>query len=207
MPQALELPPFRPLGARDQSTWMGFGVPRETEGRIAGAGSLPKHRFLRLGAVRGDLVGYLHGSVGKEGAEILSANTVDDHVHLLLGMKPAPAPSDLVRKIKTNSSRWIHGRYPDVRGFAWRSGFGIFHGSAPVTGRSASWDRPEASDRPPDGRATGWRARDCRGSLGTPGSGRRSGRSRRPPQCNGPRRCVAPVALPACTVVNSSAAR
>ncbi|MBT7161372.1 MAG: transposase, partial [Victivallales bacterium] len=60
--------------------------------------------------MRGGLVGHLHGIVGKEGAEILSANTIDDHVHLLLAMKPTPAPSDLVRKIKTNSSRWIHGR-------------------------------------------------------------------------------------------------
>jgi len=57
---------------------------------------------------------------------ILAANAVDDHVHLLLVLKPVHTPSDLARAIKTNSSRWIHDTYRDLKDFAWQSGYGAF---------------------------------------------------------------------------------
>ena len=49
-----------------------------------------------------------------------------DHIHILVGMTPDVALSDLVRDIKANSSRlinkkaWIAGR------FEWQTGFGAF---------------------------------------------------------------------------------
>jgi len=55
--------------------------------------------------IRGDLLAYLHGIARKEGVRILAANAVDDHVHLLLAVKPVHTPSGLARTIKTNSSR------------------------------------------------------------------------------------------------------
>ena len=76
--------------------------------------------------MRGDLLAYVLGIVRNEGAQTLAANAVEDHVHLLLAVKPVQAASDLVRKIKTNTSRWIHATYPDLRDFAWQSGFGVF---------------------------------------------------------------------------------
>ena len=76
--------------------------------------------------MRGDLLAYVRGIVRNEGAQTLAANAVEDHVHLLLAVKPVQAASDLVRKIKTNTSRWIHATYPDLRDFAWQSGFGVF---------------------------------------------------------------------------------
>ncbi len=57
---------------------------------------------------------------------MLQINGVADHVHLLLGMKPNIALSDLVRDIKAGSSkfinekRWIKGK------FNWQEGFGAF---------------------------------------------------------------------------------
>jgi REP element-mobilizing transposase RayT len=76
--------------------------------------------------MRGDLLACVRGIVRNEGAQTLAANAVEDHVHLLLAVKPVQAASDLVRKIKTNTSRWIHATYPDLRDFAWQSGFGVF---------------------------------------------------------------------------------
>lgn len=64
--------------------------------------------------MRGELLAFLHGIARNEGAQVLAANAVEDHVHLLLAVKPVHAPSDLVRKIKTNSSRWIHDTYADL---------------------------------------------------------------------------------------------
>jgi REP element-mobilizing transposase RayT len=53
-------------------------------------------------------------------------NGMPDHIHLLLGIKPTIALSDLIRDIKANSSRfvneqrWVQGR------FEWQHGFGAF---------------------------------------------------------------------------------
>lgn len=69
---------------------------------------------------------YITGIVTKEGQKMLQINGVSDHVHLLIGMKPNIALSDLVRDIKAGSSklineqRWIKGH------FNWQEGFGAF---------------------------------------------------------------------------------
>ena len=68
--------------------------------------------------MRGDLLSCVRGIDRNEGAQTLAGNAVEDHVHLLLAVKPVQAASDLVRKIKTNTSRWIHATYPDLRDFA-----------------------------------------------------------------------------------------
>ncbi|MBM2815795.1 MAG: transposase [Ignavibacteria bacterium] len=49
-----------------------------------------------------------------------------DHLHLLIGLKPDKALSDLVRDIKNNSTNFINDRR-FVRGkFSWQEGFGAF---------------------------------------------------------------------------------
>ena len=69
---------------------------------------------------------YITGIVTNEGQKLLQINGVSDHVHLLIGMKPNIALSDLVRDIKAGSSkfineqRWIRGK------FNWQEGFGAF---------------------------------------------------------------------------------
>ena len=53
-------------------------------------------------------------------------NGMPDHVHLLLGIKPNIALSDLLRDIKANSSRFINQKRW-VRGkFEWQHGYGAF---------------------------------------------------------------------------------
>ena len=69
---------------------------------------------------------YITGIVTNEGQKLLQINGVSDHLHLLLGMKPNIALSDLVRDIKAGSSkfineqRWVRGK------FNWQEGFGAF---------------------------------------------------------------------------------
>jgi REP element-mobilizing transposase RayT len=49
-----------------------------------------------------------------------------DHLHILIGLRPAIALADLVRDIKSDSSDWIN-RKKLVRGkFAWQEGYGAF---------------------------------------------------------------------------------
>ena len=76
--------------------------------------------------MRKDLLNYIQGIAHNEGANILESNAVEDHLHLLIAVKPIQAPSDLIRIIKTNSSRWIHGNYKNLKDFSWQSGFGVF---------------------------------------------------------------------------------
>lgn len=83
--------------------------------------------------MREDFFSYARGVVRNEGANVLAINAVEDHVHILLAVKPTHTPSDLVGKIKANSSRWIHGTYADLGDFAWQSGFGVFSVSESAT--------------------------------------------------------------------------
>lgn len=75
---------------------------------------------------REELHKYITGIVRNNKQKLIRINSVQDHVHILLGMKPDIALSDLVRDIKANSSRfinekrWVRGR------FNWQEGFGAF---------------------------------------------------------------------------------
>jgi len=69
---------------------------------------------------------YITGIVTNQGQKVIQINGVADHIHLLIGMKPNIALSDLVRDVKAGSSkfinekRWIKGK------FNWQEGFGAF---------------------------------------------------------------------------------
>jgi putative transposase len=69
---------------------------------------------------------YITGIVTRQGQKLLAIHAMPDHIHILVGLKPAMAVSDLVREIKTgstnhiNEQRWVAGR------FSWQEGFGAF---------------------------------------------------------------------------------
>lgn len=69
---------------------------------------------------------YINGIVVNKGQKIMIINSVKDHVHILLGLKAECRLSDIVRDIKSNSSRWINdNKYVKGR-FDWQEGFGAF---------------------------------------------------------------------------------
>ena len=49
-----------------------------------------------------------------------------DHTHILLGLKPDEAPSDLIGRIKTGSTNHINERRWIGCRFSWQEGFGAF---------------------------------------------------------------------------------
>jgi len=75
---------------------------------------------------REELHKYIAGIIEKRGQKLLAIFCMPDHTHLLVGIRPSIAISDLVRDIKTGSSnfinhkKWIRGR------FNWQEGFGAF---------------------------------------------------------------------------------
>ena len=73
-----------------------------------------------------ELYKYMTGIVRNKGQKLISINGVSDHVHILIGLKPAMALADLVRDIKADSSDFIN-RKKVVRGrFSWQEGYGAF---------------------------------------------------------------------------------
>ncbi len=76
--------------------------------------------------IRSDLHAYLGGIVRELGAKPVTINGTADHVHLLLGLPPVLALADALRVIKTNSSRWVHEKWPERRTFAWQAGYSAF---------------------------------------------------------------------------------
>ena len=49
-----------------------------------------------------------------------------DHIHLAFVIKPSIKVSDLIRVVKTNSSKWVNDRGVLEHEFAWQRGFGAF---------------------------------------------------------------------------------
>ncbi|HVK16661.1 MAG TPA: IS200/IS605 family transposase [Fimbriiglobus sp.] len=69
---------------------------------------------------------YLAGTARGNKCRLTEAGGVADHVHLLVSLGREITIADLVRELKAGSSRWIHDTFPDLRGFAWQSGYGAF---------------------------------------------------------------------------------
>ena len=57
---------------------------------------------------------------------VIEINSMPDHLHLLVGITPDIAVSDLVRDVKSNSSRWINRQAWVIDRFAWQTGFAAF---------------------------------------------------------------------------------
>ena len=49
-----------------------------------------------------------------------------DHIHILTSLPKSSSLSDYVRKIKSNSSKWIKGLRDEYNGFLWQDGYGAF---------------------------------------------------------------------------------
>jgi putative transposase len=73
---------------------------------------------------RDDLHGYIGGIVRRCGSDLLAANSVSDHIHLLLALPRTTSAADLVKEIKTGSTKWIQARARVA--FHWQAGYGIF---------------------------------------------------------------------------------
>jgi putative transposase len=69
---------------------------------------------------------YIGGIIRGLGGILLSINGVEDHVHLLVKLRPDRAVADILRELKSNSSGWMHSVFPDLPNFSWQNGYGAF---------------------------------------------------------------------------------
>ena len=73
-----------------------------------------------------ELYKYICGIVNGKYQKVYSINGMPDHVHILLSIKPDISLSDLMRDVKSNSSKWINTKQYVKGKFQWQEGFGAF---------------------------------------------------------------------------------
>jgi REP element-mobilizing transposase RayT len=72
-----------------------------------------------------ELYKYIGGIIRGEGGAQLEIGGVADHVHILAKFKPAISVSDMLNKIKANSSKWVH-EDKGALDFGWQVGYAAF---------------------------------------------------------------------------------
>ncbi|QDV27103.1 IS200/IS605 family transposase [Aureliella helgolandensis] len=76
--------------------------------------------------IRKRLYEYIGGILRENKGTLLEIGGMPDHVHLLAKLSPSFAISDVLRLVKTNSSKWVNETFAMNSPFAWQRGFGAF---------------------------------------------------------------------------------
>ncbi len=69
---------------------------------------------------------YITGIIQNQGNKLIAINTMLDHAHIFIGMKPDVPLSSLVRDIKRDSTNFVNNEIKLRGKFGWQEGFGAF---------------------------------------------------------------------------------
>ncbi len=69
---------------------------------------------------------YIGGIFRNKKQKLIAVGGVEDHIHLLFGLRPSIAISDLIRDVKSDSTEFINKKRFSRRTFRWQEGFGAF---------------------------------------------------------------------------------
>jgi putative transposase len=72
------------------------------------------------------LLGVIGNLINESGCKTIIVNGVEDHVHCLLGLKPAISISEVMRIVKGRSSKYINDHQLTKHKFEWQEGYGVF---------------------------------------------------------------------------------
>ncbi len=78
------------------------------------------------GNLKDELYKFITGIIRNRGQKLMKINGMPDHVHLLISTKPDSNLSDLMRDIKSGSSKWINENKLSKIPFRWQRGFAAF---------------------------------------------------------------------------------
>jgi REP element-mobilizing transposase RayT len=73
-----------------------------------------------------DLYKYMTGIIQNNNHKLLAINGMPDHIHILIGLRPAQSISDLMKDVKQSSSKWINENKLTNGHFEWQEGYGAF---------------------------------------------------------------------------------
>lgn len=69
---------------------------------------------------------YTTGILSELGCYLLEMGGTENHVHILFVLNKTKAISEVVGKIKSNASRWLHNKYEAYIDFEWQHGYAAF---------------------------------------------------------------------------------
>ena len=69
---------------------------------------------------------YITGIFQTNNHKMLQINSMPDHIHILIGMRPHQSVSSLIQNVKTESSKWIKSQKLCAHRFSWQEGYGAF---------------------------------------------------------------------------------
>lgn len=75
---------------------------------------------------KNELYQYLVGIIQNHQHKVIAINGMPDHVHILIGLRPSQSISDLMQKVKGDSSKWINQKGFVLGKFSWQEGYGVF---------------------------------------------------------------------------------
>ncbi len=67
---------------------------------------------------------YIVGIIANHKGHAIEVGGVEDHVHILTTIHPTIAVADMIRLIKSNSSKWFHETHG--KDFTWQTGYAAF---------------------------------------------------------------------------------
>ena len=69
---------------------------------------------------------YITAIVQDHEHKMLQINTMPDHLHMVVGMRPIQSISSLMQLVKSESTKWINLKNFCRHQFAWQEGYGAF---------------------------------------------------------------------------------
>ncbi|WP_289660774.1 IS200/IS605 family transposase [Flavobacterium panacagri] len=68
---------------------------------------------------------YITGIIQSHQHKMLCINSMSDHIHIFIGMRPTQSISSLMQNVKSETTKWIKEQKLCVN-FAWQEGYGAF---------------------------------------------------------------------------------
>jgi REP element-mobilizing transposase RayT len=69
---------------------------------------------------------YITGIFQENKHKMLQINSMPDHVHIFIGMRPHQSISSLMQIVKAETTKWINAKNLSPALFAWQEGYGAF---------------------------------------------------------------------------------
>jgi REP element-mobilizing transposase RayT len=75
---------------------------------------------------KSNLYGVIGNLINETNCKTIIVNGVEDHVHCFLGLKPVVSISELMKTVKSKSSKYINDHKLTAERFEWQEGYGVF---------------------------------------------------------------------------------
>jgi REP element-mobilizing transposase RayT len=77
-------------------------------------------------AWKGQVFGVMGNLINETNCKTIIVNGVEDHVHCFVGLRPAVSVSELMKKVKAKSSKYINDHKLTSDRLEWQEGYGVF---------------------------------------------------------------------------------